>query len=299
MPDQRRSVDQFFSLQLDGIDSGVVHSIAGGGIAADVISQQIGPDYFARKRIGAVRYEEIAVEVDLSLHSSVYTWIGQALTGHPRRVDGAIVTGDQKQSARSSREFRGALLTEVAFPAMDAASTESAFIGVRFAPELIRAGTAAPAPSKRAISKGRNWNRAGFRLAIDGLDCTKVSKIDGFTVKNVVVANSGGEQREPIQLATRLEFSNLRVSLAESSAPTWAAWSDDFLVNGKNDDGNERKGTLTFLAPDFKQVLGTVRFVNLGIFQFGPERLAAGETAASVSAGLYCERIEFVVPASS
>ena len=106
-----------------------------------------------------------------------------------------------------------------------------------------------------------------------------------------------GEERIAVKEPTRIEFPNLRVTLAASGADTWTAWFDDFVVKGNNDQGKERNGKLTFLSADLKTPLGVVSFFNLGIFRLEPEPQRAGvEAIARVIAGLYCERMELAVP---
>lgn len=287
------------SLHLAGVDCGVVHSVTGGGVRAEVLEPAIGPEDVARKRLGAVGYDEFAVEFDLSLDRAVYAWIGQSMTGTPRRVDGALVTVNQRTSSLSRREFREALLTEVTFPALDGASRETAYLTVRFVPELVQSVPVpgGSAPGRRPAPKGRSWNRAGFRLEIDGLDCTRVSRIDALPVRQVVVP-AGGEVRDPVTTASRLVFPDLRLSFARSSAPTWNDWAEDFLIRGNNGEAGERSGTLTYLAPDRRRVLGRLTFDNLGIFRLGPEpRSGPGTPVDGLTAELYCQRMEFTCPA--
>ena len=60
----------------------------------------------------------------------------------------------------------------------------------------------------------------------------------------------------------------------------------------------EKNGSLTFLAPNIKDVLGRVDFFNLGIYRLAYEEMEAGpDQVRRVSIELYCERMEFASPA--
>src|SRR5882724_2013853 len=104
---------------------------------------------------------------------------------------------------------------------------------VKLAPETVRtkkaAGQATLPPVKAAQEM---WLASNFRLEIAGLDCSKVSAIDPFTVRQAGVANPVGEVRDVLKEPANVEFPNLAITLAESAAATWMAWFDDFVVKG-------------------------------------------------------------------
>ncbi len=165
---------------------------------------------------------------------------------------------------------------------------------MKFSPEYTREVKAAgkliipkPSPQKRFLP-------SNFRLEIDGLDCSKVSKIDSFTVKQSIVADPIGETRDVPNEPGKLDFPNLRITLAEAGAATWTAWFDDFVLKGNNDESAEKGGRIVFLAPDLKQELGRIELHNLGIFALRHPAPAA-EAVSRVVAELYCERMEFQV----
>ena len=108
------------------------------------------------------------------------------------------------------------------------ASNSPAYVTVRLAPGLTRdvtpPATLPPAGPAPPVSLSSN-----FRLNIAGLDCTKVAKIDSFTVKQPLAGetlHNAYYQVDEIQTAPAhlLEFPNLRIELATASAETWRTW---------------------------------------------------------------------------
>jgi len=94
-----------------------------------------------------------------------------------------------------------------------------------------------------------------------------------------------------------VDVPDMRVTFAEASIATWAAWHQEFVVDGKNDAAHEKAGTLTLLAANGKDQLGAVTFSGLGIYRLSP---ASGDdkTAAQVArvvADLYCQRMQLAV----
>lgn len=286
-----------FAFTLDGLNCGFIKSVDGGAITAEVIKETVGPAYFVKKHIGPPRYEDFAIETGWWMNSAVYDWIQASLNMHYARKNGSIVAYDFNLEARSEREFFNALITEIGFPAMDAAAKEQCYLAVKFAPEYIRlkkASGKATMPPVRAAQE--MWLPSNFKLDIPGLDCTRVNAIDPFTIKQTAVTGTIGDGRDVLKEPGRVEFPNIAVTMAESAASTWTAWFEDFVINGKNGEDHEKNGALIFLSPNLQTELARVNFFNLGIFKLAATRAdAADEKIQRVKAELYCERMELQI----
>ena len=296
MPGVRASAAGRAALEIEGVVCGFVQSAAGGAITADVLTLP-GQGAFAEKQLGRVRYEELELELDLSLDELVYDWIAASWKGSYSRRDGSIAATDAAGKAVSEREFFRGLVTEVTVPTLDAASKDRVFLTVKVGPEYTRFKKGSGKSVKSTAGRQKEWQGSNFKLEIDGLDSTRVSKVEAFTVKQTLVHDDIGEKRDLVAGPGGLDFPNLRVALAASGADTWTAWFDDFVVKGNNDATKERDGKLTFLAADRSTRLGEVSFFNLGIFRLEAERQQAGvDAVARLVADLYCERMEIAVP---
>jgi hypothetical protein len=294
MPGGRAFAGGRFLLDLDGLACGFLSSFEGGALAADVIAQP-GRGFFDKKHLGPPQPEELVLRAGLGLHGSFYDWLAQTWAGKATRRSGAIVSTDANLKARSEREFDDALVSAVAFPALDAGAKTAGELTVRLAPQAVRtkkgSGQAMPGPA----AKQKKWLPSNFRLELGGLDCKKVSKIDGFEVRQEATAEAPGERRSATRRATKVEFPNLRVRLAESTAQTWVDWFEDFVVAGNNGDRAEKSGRIVLLAPDLKSPLGEVRLFGVGIFRLDREPAQAATAAALLRADLYCERMELEI----
>jgi hypothetical protein len=290
----RSFVAGHFSIELEGADAGFIQSVNGGAIRADVINQSLGPTSFVKKHIGPPKYEPFTIQIGLGMRSSIYDWIAASLKMNYIRKNGSIVSHDFKLQATGEREFFNALITEVGFPAMDAAAKDPCYLTLTFAPEYTRhkpAGTATPSP---VTTPPDAWLPSNFRLEIDGLDCSRVIRIDAFTVKQKTVGDSIGDPRDQLKEPGQIEFPNLAITMAETAVPTWLDWFESFVVKGRNDETQEKRGALVFLSPNRLTELGRVTFYNLGIFRMAP---AMAEPTADqrprMTADLYCERMEY------
>ena len=280
-----------FGLELGGTTGGFLKSVDGGSTYAEVINEGPGATYFTKKHIGSPKYEEFSLEIGFSMSKVVYGWIDASWTGKYQRNNGAILATDHTRTVKSRREFMDALVTETTIPACDGSSKDPAYLTLRFAPESIMASKNI-GQTLAAQTKQKSWLPANFRLKIDNLDCTKVNKIDAFTIKQSVSAGGIGGARDPLKEPGKLEFPNLKLTLAETSASSWNAWFEDFVMQGNNDDVDERNGTLEFLSSNGTEVFAHVAFYNLGLYRLGPSpQTSNADTIARLEAELYCERM--------
>lgn len=283
-------------MDLGGSFAGWISSIEGGQATADVVVEKLGGELIQKKHIAGVKYEDITVTCGTSMSKAFYDWIQASLDFKHTRNHGAIIMADFDQKEVSRLNFFEALVTEVGFPALDAASKDAAKMTVKFSPEYTRmipkTGSAIQAP----IGKGeqKKWSPANFRLKIDGLDtpCAHVNKVEALTIKQKVVEDPSGELRDYPKLPASIEYPNLVVTFAESHADDIYKWHEDFVINGNNTEDKEKGGTLEYLSADRKSVLFTLTFSNLGIFKLTPDKAESGsENVRRVKAEMYCEQV--------
>jgi phage tail-like protein len=295
-PDAARSyVAGNFYMNLDGKPCGYVKSMAGGDISAEVINEPAGPSYFVKKHIGQPKYEEIIVQVGFSMTKSVYEWIKQSWAMNYQRKDGSIIILDRNLQPQSERQFFQALITETTVPAMDLSSKEPAYMPVKFAPETIRVSKPGAKPSGEF---GKNEQKiflpSNFKFEIAGLDCSKVMRIESFTIKQTTVTDDIGDARDYAKEPGKLEFPNLKITIPENAAQGFVDWHNRFVIEGNNDEANEKGGKLTFLSPNRKDELAVIEFFNMGIFRIRPDASEGSvETVRRLTVELYVERMTF------
>jgi len=305
--DKRGYVAGKYAIEIGGILAGWVGSVEGGHATSDVVSEKLGPDHIVHKHIGGVKYEDISVSCGTGMSKALYQWIKDSFDHKYTRTDGAIITANYDYKEHARLTWHHALITEIGFPALDAASKDAAKMSIKFSPEFTRYTTTTDGPSIAGGKYGlgdkqqqKKWLPANFRLKIDGLDCTRVNKIEAIVVKQKVIENPIGELRDYEKEPAHLEIPNLVVTLAESHSKEFYDWHEDFVIKGHNTDGFEKGGHLEFLTPDLKETLFTLNFFHLGIFKLTPEKVEAGsENIRRVKAEMYCENIEFLYSQSA
>ena len=284
-----------FALTLGGVQIGSLYSAAGGDAFGQVVKEKVGPDNIALKHLGGVAYEPITVVTDFQ-SKALINWVAESWKGKYSRQSGSILETDFDYNIRGEKEFFNAIIAETTLPALDAAAKDPARITVKLAPEYTRlkSGSGAKAGTSTAKTAAK-WFPSHFRFEMAGLDGSKVNKIDAITVRQTVTENAVGELRDYEKEPSAIDFPNLKITLASTSAQSWAAWHDDFVIKGNNGASQERSGAIIYLDPYLKTEYGRLNLTNCGIFRLSQEPVVAGaETISRMVAELYCERMELV-----
>lgn len=294
---KRAYVGNRFSLELEKRTSGWLFNADGGQAATDTISERIAGGHPVRKHPGVVKVEDISVSCGTGMSSQFYDWLKKSLEYDHQRHDGAIITCNYDYKEVVRQTFRQALITEIGFPGLDAASKDACRFNIKFGPEetLVEYGsgkTAGMGDTQQA--KQKLWTSSNFRMQIDGFDCRRVSKVEAINIKQNIVENAIGErliyEKEPAQI----DFPNLVISIPEIDIAPWYKWHESFVIRGQSAPKNEKGGSLTFLANDVKTELFSLDFTNLGIIKFTPDKLdSAQEKLRMVKVEMYCESMKF------
>jgi len=281
---QRTTSPGSFALELAGASVGLLRGVSGGEAVGEVVTETTG-GAFAGKRIGAVRFSDIELEIGAGMEPAVYAWIASAWEGKWNRTSGAVLLASYNLQVIRRQEFRDALIAETRLPALDAASKEPAFLRVRLAAEGVATSKGGGTlPSTLAAKTQKPWLASQFRLEIPGLDCTRIRKIDALTIGTKL--QSDGRSIEPGPVSV----SDLVVTFPELSAESWNEWTKSFLVDGMNGSDQEKNGVLILLGTDGQSEIARVNLFGLGISSLRYVAADAANQIRSVVATLYCER---------
>lgn len=289
-----------FMVELDGTPAGFVESVEGGDIFSDVVVEKVGADGIAHKHLAGVRFDDLALVAGANMSTSFLEWIASALDRKHTRKDGAISFQDYTGSEKERLAWQNGLVSEIGFPAVDASSKDSAHLTVTVRPELTqhKKGSGLKSQVKTETKQGK-WLASNFRLTIDGVDCTRVRRVDGLTVVQTAPPDAIGETHVEVESST-LQIPDVVVTVAESHAGDFLSWHDDFVVKGNNGEDQEKEGKLEFLSANRQDVLFTLSLHGLGIFRTARVKETAGAAAvATVEAHMYCESMSFSFPKAS
>jgi phage tail-like protein len=294
MGDKRSYSAGHFMLSLDG-EPAVLKDCDGGNVKAEIVTINMGPDNHAMKHISTLKFEPFTINIGMSMGKGLYEWIKASLDKQHMRKNGYVAAADFNYKAQSYRHFRDALISEVTVPALDASSKDTAFFTIKFDAEEVTFAAGDDAAVQGTVNtKQKKWLQSNFKLRLGDLPCTRVSKIDSFTIKQSVVADETGEARIPTKEPGKLEIPNLKITLSASDVKPWAEWFDTFVIKGENGQEAELSGAIEFMDPSLKETLGSVDLFQVGIFSLTEEKAEANKDAIKRwVAEVYVERMAF------
>lgn len=293
--DGRSYVNGYFQLDMDGFNCGIIQKFSGGESEGEVATLPMAHDYFVKKQIGNLKYSDFEVQVGLSMAEPLQDWIESSLNMQFKRKSGELKAADFQRQTRHIREFKDALLTKIVFPAGDGAAKEAAFATLGFSPWRVdnRPGDGSTVSNPVDVRQ-KEWHPSDFNFTVDGLDraCSKISKFEAIEIKQSVVTDFIGREREYFREPGKIDFPNIKITMSEDSSHAFFDWYRDFVVAGRNTDADHKTGSVSYLNRTREKELLTLDLYGLGIYKISAApRNHKEDKIASVTVEMYCESI--------
>ena len=290
-----------FALELDGKeDIGVFRSIEGGGVKTDVMTYQQGGTYDRWRQIGKPKFDDIKLQVGMSMSQPFYNWIQAFFAGSQQRKAGAIVAADFYYVERARRDFKEALISELTFPKLDGSDQGPAYMTVGISVEdiVFKKGSGQKLPAPFGFDKQKMWTACNFRFELSGFEdsCKRVSKIDSFTIKQQIVEHHIGGQLGAIKTPSAIDFPNLAFYVPEADAqPFFDHFTNESQLRIQNNikQASPLHGSIVTYDNQGSNLF-TVSFTGADIFAVTPDNSdASSEEIKQVKIELHTEKMEF------
>ncbi len=276
-------------------DIGLFRSIEGGGVRADVASYQQGGLYNRWRQLGKPKFEDIKLQVGMAMSKPFYDWISAFFKKQPTRKNGSIIAADFYYGERAVREFSGALIKELTFPALSGTDKNAVYMGVSMAVEEIKfkKGSGSKMEPPKGFDNQKLWTAANFTFSVYGFEeaCKRVTKVDSFTIKQNIAEYYAGGFRGPIKAPTVVEFPNISFYIPEADAQPFFDRAQKGIVEGALPAG--LKGTLKTFDNAGKELF-TVELENCDVVSVTPDKSdSSSEEIKQVKVELYTEQMSF------
>jgi phage tail-like protein len=285
-----------FALELDGGDEvGLFKSIEGGSIKTDVMTYQHGAGFDRWRQLGKPKFEDVKLQVGLSMSQPFYKWIDGFFQKKVERKTGAIVAADFYYTERARREFKEALIKEIVFPKLDGQDKSAIYMGVSIAVEemVFKKGTSKKLTKPVGFDKQKQWTSNNFRFRLDGFEseCSRCAKIDSFTVKQNIIEYHMGEFRAPIKCSSQVEYPQISFYVPEVDS---LKFLDHFKKRGVDGEVPGRlTGSITTFDSENKDLF-EISMDGVDICNVQPDKLDAGsEEIKLVKVDIYTETMTF------
>ena len=267
------------------------------GVACPEVLNWSGGDAFGTivisngtKHIANIANEPITIETVLPLSPPLAACVADLCANSANRRTLQLTNLDSNGAAVGAPLLAtNAQLTEARFPAFDSSSKDIIRVFLVFVSEQIRPAPTAPASPFSARRTSPPY-ASNFQLTIAGLNSSRVSRIEPFIIKRTIADSSIGVLRGGTPTPSSTEFPDLSLNFNEAAPTDWAAWRDDFFINGKHLDADEKDGSLQILGADQRTVIFTLKFSHIGLLRFSSQPDANNLPNRS-RADLYCEQM--------
>jgi phage tail-like protein len=283
-----------FALELDtGGNVGLFRSIEGGSLKADVITYQSGGMHGQFRQLGKPKYDDLKLQVGMAMSSPFYDWISRFFTGQPDTRSGSIIAADFYYQERARRTFSGALIKEIGFPKLDATDKSAAYMSVGIGVEHIdfKVGSGQKLKQLEGMPQQKLWTSCNFRFSLEGFDCSRVSKVDAFTIKQNIIEHHVGGFRAPFKLASRVDLPTISFYIPEADAGPYYTRAMNVAASGK--PTGSLHGMIEILD-NGGGTLAELAFRNSDILAVTPDRSdASTEEIKQVKVDIYSELMGF------
>jgi phage tail-like protein len=297
----RAYVASKFAFELDGDGMlGFLNSAEGGGLKTDIVDYKQGRFQDVWRQVGRIKYEDISIKVGMGMSPSFYSWVSEFVDRKLTRKNGAIVLADFNYKERARRTFTEALISEVQIPALDGQSKEAAFMTVKLVPEAMKYesvndGPRIQSPERMGQQPNKMWHAANFSFSVDGYEDAfkRVTKVDGFSIKQQILEYASGHRRTPLRVPGRLEYPNLTVYIPSVDADAVITQANKRLLDYEAPPPGGMNGFLELRGPD-RTTLCTITLTGVDIVSAEPQKAdAAAETFSMVKVMIQCEKMAF------
>jgi phage tail-like protein len=277
---------------------GVIRSVDGGGVKSEIMTYQSGASHETWRQIGKPKYEDLKIEFGMAMSQGFYTWIQSFFDGQVLRKDGAVVAADFHYNERARREFQSAIISEITFPQLDGTDKNPCFMTATIVPETLRFAKGSSNKIQANFGEAqRLWTPANFELRLDGFGeaCRRVTKIDGFTIKQQVHEYHAGHLRDPMRVPGLLEFPNLSFYLPEADAQPFIEHYTKYGIGGELQKPTRHTGSIVCLdnSQDPKE-LCTVTLEGVDVASISPQKQdSSSEDIKLVKVELAIENMKF------
>jgi phage tail-like protein len=287
-----------FILELDGSHiAGFFRSVDGGGVKADVMTYQMGnaPDQW--RQLAKPKYDDLKIQVGMSMSEEFYAWISQFFQGKIERRNGAIIAGDFHYKERARRVMKNMLISEVQIPKFDGGDKAPCYMTVGLVPETVEFERGNPSVdlSPTVQMRQKLWTPNRFEFTINKFEqcLTRVTKIESFTIKQQILEYRSGNLRDPWRVPGRVEIPNLTFFLPEADAGPLIDHFSKRVLRGAPAPHTRLTGGITALDSD-KQPLCTISLAGIDISAIGPDKSdTTSQDLKQVRVDITCESMAF------
>lgn len=287
----------FFGFRCDflGQSFGIVKKVSGGQVVGELGTHQCGPGNLQIKQVNNVKVNEITVEIGMAQAEGLYTWINDSLVNNSKTYSGAIAYFDLDRQMAWERTYYDAYVTEITVPALGGDASDSPYMTVKLQPRTVeeKCGTGRFEGELVSEEQQKRWSNANFQVEMGGIG-QGAGKVESFSWKQTVTQDKTGDTwLGHEQCPTKLELTNVKVSMGLQHRQDWNEWYEDFVMRGNCGSGNHRQGWLRYITSTGDK-LADINLIDCGVLSLDDGTAEANaDGIAKFDAEIYLQDMRF------
>jgi hypothetical protein len=292
---ERAHPNSQFHFTIDGHESFLVKSFEGGLPKGNTVEESTGTTLDIVKHLTTFEIDPLSVEIGMQDGLPMLRWIRDSWKSKYCRKGGTVRLADFKLKNVKEYAFGSALITETAFPTLDAAGKDGAFLKVKIQPEtahLTKGDSRQIVGISNSYQKMKLWSVNNFKFELEGFNQLDVAKIDGFTVKQNVKSYSTGRGQYPYWEPTKLVFPDISIHMSMKAADEMVEWYHDTCEMRNTDPDLQTTGSITYLAPNLEDEVFSIDLTGVGIKGMTIDKAERGDAPRRIKFDLYVSQMD-------
>lgn len=259
-------------LELDGQAAGALRTAQPASLRVDLVPHDVGRELVVR-RSARVALGEMAAESTVLDNSALTDWVAAVLAGNLSPHDGAVLVADRNYTVQRRIGFRGARLTRLAWPALDArAGKQPVTLSLRWLVDMVDDGPGGGQKTQLA-SRRKALLASNFRVGGLPFDGAAVTKVELPVLQVTWSSSRTGDLRDR-QLDGRAQLGPLAITVSARQAEAARAWVRKLVVDGSIDEAEGFALQVELLDATLKKVMATITFSSCLLLGMDEDPLA-------------------------
>jgi len=283
-----------FAVTVGAYSAGYVKSFTQGQFKGSLNETSTSTEHWMKKNIASWEFSDFSMEASFAMGKGLADWMQSAMDSNAIPMDGSVIVADFNGKAIREVQFFRAYITKISIPKLSAADKANIFLTFSFKPTEIKYMKASGDIAKPTV--GPNTKAAtgnNFSIKLGSFDMKTVNAVEAFEWSCTVKTDPHGETQVPELACTTMKQPDLTFTINALQGQQFEDWAKAWFMDGKREESHELTGSLDFLGPDMKKIMGSLTFQNVGLQELTPPKQVRDDSLQFYTVKCYVEHTKF------
>lgn len=287
-----------YAFEIDGLSAGTLKGFEGGWAETAEVTAAGGPEAFARKVQGNLKYGDVKFSLGLGQSKATVDWLNLAYAHKPVPKTAIAHACNVSFESMFEQTFTNLWISEFKPPKLDANGKDYVFGDFTCVVDNVKPQKGSGKKVEGKVGEKMSlWQVANFDIEIGSFDCSHVVTCQLPEIKQKFSQLYVGRRRDVENVPGPMELGKLTIEFPQSKS--WASWEgavQEAIVKGNIGMKREYTGIVKFLAPDQKTELGEVTLAGISINKASASKMEAGkEQTRMITVEMNVHEVKWVI----